>query len=154
MPQWITTDGKIDTTTPVLKTAELQLKQLQQFVGGYIELVYMNDGSVFVINEEGMLMGLPANREATRLLRLTGTNVLMANGYLQGPALYLTEAEYLEYMEPTDDVEHSAYFDNEDDDDEDDWDTDEDDDWNDDPPDDDQIPDSDDPPDFDKYEPR
>lgn len=97
MAQWISVDGKVDSTTKLLRGAGL-LPQLQEFVGGYIELVYLNDGSVMVINEEGALEGLPNNVAATKALRETGTNVLMVTGHLQGPVLHITHDEYVRYF--------------------------------------------------------
>lgn len=97
MAMWISVDGKIDTETP-LETGEKLLPQLQKFVGGYIEEVHLNDGSVMIINEEGALESLPNNVVATSLLYTTGTYVLTVNGYLQGPVLHVTEEEYQKYF--------------------------------------------------------
>ena len=43
------------------------LQELQSFVGGYIEFRHI-DGEIMVMNEEGKLMGLPNNNEATNVL--------------------------------------------------------------------------------------
>lgn len=43
------------------------LKKMQEFVGGYIELVYLNNGMCLIINEEGLLLDLPQNLIATEL---------------------------------------------------------------------------------------
>jgi hypothetical protein len=43
------------------------LKKMQELVGGYIELVYLNNGMCLVINEEGLLIDLPLNQQATEL---------------------------------------------------------------------------------------
>ena len=40
------------------------LKQMQELVGGYVEFVYLND-KVLIVNEEGLLYGLPRNNQAT-----------------------------------------------------------------------------------------
>jgi len=42
------------------------LKQMQELVGGYVEFVYLND-KVLVVNEEGLLFGLPRNNQATEI---------------------------------------------------------------------------------------
>lgn len=47
-----------------------QLSELQEIVGGYIELVYLSKDLVMVCNEEGKLMDFPFNYEATKLFRL------------------------------------------------------------------------------------
>lgn len=46
-----------------------ELEELQEVVGGYIEIIRLNDGRVIVVNEEGLLQGLPVNIEATNILR-------------------------------------------------------------------------------------
>lgn len=51
------------------------LQELQNAVGGYIEMIYLADGRFMVVNEEGRLLGLPFNRIATRLLADTGVRV-------------------------------------------------------------------------------
>ena len=41
------------------------LEELQSIVGGYIEIVYLSDGSLMVVNEEGLLKELPYNLVAS-----------------------------------------------------------------------------------------
>ena len=41
------------------------LEEMQAFVGGRIEIVRLSDGDHLVINEEGLLDGLPVNFDAT-----------------------------------------------------------------------------------------
>lgn len=41
------------------------LEELQRYVGGYIEVHTLDDGRLIVINEDGLLMGLPQNPLAT-----------------------------------------------------------------------------------------
>ena len=45
------------------------LEELQELVGGYVEIVYppKHPGRVLVINENGKLTGLPFNKNATHL---------------------------------------------------------------------------------------
>lgn len=43
------------------------LEAYQQAVGGYIEEIYLPDGRVMLVNEEGRLHGLPPNPEASGL---------------------------------------------------------------------------------------
>ena len=47
------------------------LKSAQEFVGGYIECITFPNGDVLIVNEEGKLMQLPLNPEATALWRTT-----------------------------------------------------------------------------------
>ncbi|MGN1156869.1 MAG: DUF3846 domain-containing protein, partial [Agathobacter sp.] len=46
-----------------------ELEEMQKIVGGYIEIVHLNDGRLMIVNEEGLLHGLPVNIEATNILR-------------------------------------------------------------------------------------
>lgn len=49
---------------------DFQLEELQEIVGGYIEIVSQlrtNTGEILVINEEGKLIGLPYNDVASLL---------------------------------------------------------------------------------------
>lgn len=49
--------------------ATFELEEMQEIVGGYIEIIRLNDGRIIVVNEEGLLQGLPVNIEATNILR-------------------------------------------------------------------------------------
>ena len=46
-----------------------ELEELQEVVGGYIEIIRLNDGRVIIVNEEGLNLNLPVNIEATNILR-------------------------------------------------------------------------------------
>ena len=46
-----------------------ELEEMQEIVGGYIEIIRLNDGRIIIVNEEGLLQGLPVNIEATNILR-------------------------------------------------------------------------------------
>ena len=46
-----------------------ELEEMQEIVGGYIEVIRLNDGRLIIVNEEGLLQGLPVNIEATNILR-------------------------------------------------------------------------------------
>ena len=49
------------------ETARPSLEEMQAFVGGRIELVYLSNGDHLVINEEGLLDNLPINTKASRI---------------------------------------------------------------------------------------
>lgn len=66
MAYHIKADGTITEVQPQNGT-DFKLKELQQFVGGRIELVRTTDDRLMVINEEGKLLGLPLNKKATWL---------------------------------------------------------------------------------------
>lgn len=66
------------------------LQELQSFVGGYIEFRHM-DGEIMVMNEEGKLMGLPNNEEATKtLLEL---KAISSDDYVVGDVLICNRKE-------------------------------------------------------------
>lgn len=63
----INTDG----TTAIVKAKngrDFSLEELQSFVGGYIEIIQLDDEYIMVVNEEGKLIGLPTNENATCML--------------------------------------------------------------------------------------
>ena len=71
---------------------EPTLKAAQDFVGGYVEGITFPNGDYLIINEEGKLMGLPLNPEATALWRATFTKDKYAFGYddfVVGPAILI-----------------------------------------------------------------
>ena len=53
---------------------EPNLKEAQEFVGGYVEGITFPNGDYLIVNEEGKLMNLPLNPEATTLWRATFDN--------------------------------------------------------------------------------
>lgn len=57
-------DGTVETRSPK-NGRNFDLDEMQLAVGGYIEFVYLNDGNVLVVNEEGKLRGLDLNMSAT-----------------------------------------------------------------------------------------
>lgn len=49
-------------------TKKLTLEQMQEMVGGYIEIVpSLKEGHVLIVNEEGLLQNLPLNPAASEL---------------------------------------------------------------------------------------
>ena len=68
------------------------LKEAQDFVGGMVECITWPNGDLLIINEEGKLMGLPLNPEATALWRMTFDNDNYITGrkdFVVGPAIYI-----------------------------------------------------------------
>jgi hypothetical protein len=45
----------------------ISLKSAQETVGGYVERVRCPDDTILLINEEGLLEGLPVNEEASTI---------------------------------------------------------------------------------------
>lgn len=68
MAEIIKTDGTRQPAHPSNGT-DFSLEEMQTIVGGYIELVELNDTDTIVLNEEGKLNGLPLNIEATKVFR-------------------------------------------------------------------------------------
>jgi len=71
---------------------EPDLKAAQEFVGGYVEGIPFPNGDYLIVNEEGKLMGLPLNPEATLLWRLTFDNDNFITGrkdWVAGPAILI-----------------------------------------------------------------
>lgn len=63
---WIKADGEqIDVQPRNGKTFELD--ELQAFVGGYIEILYIKNNKFMVVNEEGKLNGLDVNAIGTHI---------------------------------------------------------------------------------------
>jgi hypothetical protein len=74
---------------------EPDLKAAQEFVGGMVEGISFPNGDYLIINEEGKLMQLPLNPEATTLWRATFTKDKYAYGYddfVVGPAILIKKA--------------------------------------------------------------
>ena len=71
---------------------EPNLKEAQEFVGGMVEGITFPNGDYLIINEEGKLMQLPLNPEATALWRATFTKDKYLFGYddfVVGPAILI-----------------------------------------------------------------
>ena len=71
---------------------EPTLKEAQEFVGGYVEGISFPNGDYLITNEEGKLIGLPLNPEATALWRATFDNDNYITGrkdFVVGPAILI-----------------------------------------------------------------
>ena len=66
MAKIIFTNGTEKKVMPKNGT-DFSLEELQGFVKGYIEIVYLPNDKFLVVNEEGKLMGLPINDYATEI---------------------------------------------------------------------------------------
>lgn len=58
------TEATLEEVKPENGT-DFKLKELQEFVGGYIEVVPLGNGKIMVVNEEGRLLNLPPNWAVT-----------------------------------------------------------------------------------------
>ena len=71
---------------------EPDLKAAQDFVGGYVEGIPFPNGDYLIINEEGKLIGLPINEQATKLWKETFDNdnfITGRNDFVVGPAILI-----------------------------------------------------------------
>ena len=88
---------KANTTAEQFKIIEDQkdepdLKQAQDFVGGMVQGIQFPNGDYMIMNEEGKLLNLPLNPEATALWRSTFTKDKYLFGYddwVSGPAILI-----------------------------------------------------------------
>lgn len=67
--KWLKANCDVVDVTPK-NGRDFQLDELKRFVGGFIEIVRINDKQIMVVNEEGKLNGLPYNSLATEALIL------------------------------------------------------------------------------------
>lgn len=88
MGRLIRANGKEEEKHP-FNRKYYNLSELQDFVGGYIELVHLNKDRVLVVNEEGWQLGLPYNRKASAL----ATRSLRRNIFIMGAALLCNSNE-------------------------------------------------------------
>jgi hypothetical protein len=70
---------------------EPTLKEAQEFVGGYVEGIQFPNGDYMIINEEGKLINLPLNVEATALWRAAFDHFEITgyDDYVCGPVIYI-----------------------------------------------------------------
>ena len=88
---------KVNTTAAEFKIItdkkdEPQYKEVSKFVGGMVECVTFPNGDLLLLNEEGKLIGLPLNPEATTLWKATFDNdnyVTGRNDFVVGPAILI-----------------------------------------------------------------
>ena len=72
---------KLEGRTHETIEIENTLEALQKAVGGYIETVRLRvDNAVMIVNEEGLLLGLPFNAVASALAGQTIVGVALAVG--------------------------------------------------------------------------
>ena len=83
------TNGEIIPVLP-LNGSDFSLIELQYFVKGNIELVYLDGSTCMIVNEEGKLLDLDTNVEATKLYALhKGNNDFICGDVLVTPLSYI-----------------------------------------------------------------
>ena len=79
---------------------EPTLKEAQAFVGGYVEGISMPNGDYLIINEEGKLIGLPFNEQASKLWKDTFDNdnyMTGRNDFVVGNAILIKKSALKEW---------------------------------------------------------
>ena len=74
------------------KKDEPDYKAVSKFVGGMVEVVQFPNGDLLLLNEEGKLMQMPLNPEATTLWKATFDNDNYITGrddFVVGPAILI-----------------------------------------------------------------
>lgn len=66
MAQILKTTGEIET---IIIDKSQRLIQLQNIVGGFIEIIKLKSNKYMIINEEGKLLNLPVNRLASSIYK-------------------------------------------------------------------------------------
>ena len=74
-------------TKTITVDCNLTLAECQDFVGGNIELVYLNDKEVMVIDEEGKMKSKPINPHAT--IHATRNRAIFNNDWIAGDAIIM-----------------------------------------------------------------
>ena len=64
------------------------LKEKQDAVGGYIEVVHAREGKVFIVNEEGLIKGLQPNKKA----------IDISGQHLVGDVICLDQEDYYNFL--------------------------------------------------------
>lgn len=76
-----------------------RLKELQQIVGGVIDIVEpYEDGVIFILNDEGKLLGLPPNRRINDWITIHGS-FLICGTDKEGNTIGLTDEQTKRYTE-------------------------------------------------------
>ena len=89
---------------PVVRKLRNEYEDISRAVGGLIEHIYQEDGTILVANEESKLLGMDGNR------RLNDGKIILAGPFFvvgdDGEEYRsLTEAEIKKYMERFDEIE-------------------------------------------------
>ena len=63
---WLKSNGEKITVEPK-NGKDFKYEELREFVDGYIEMVYLKNNEIMVVNEEGKLNNLDLNENATNV---------------------------------------------------------------------------------------
>lgn len=90
MAKLVTVGGKISDVNPKYKKA-FTLKELQEYVGGYIQMLRLPSGETLICNENGMALELEVNKLATFLVQ-RGYDGVKTQNFL-GNVLFVEDCE-------------------------------------------------------------
>lgn len=90
MAHYVTTDGDVKTVTPK-NGKTFDLEEMQGYVGGLIEMIYLTADKIMIINEEGKLCNLDLNILATRVAYQH--QAIWQNDYVVGNVLVCDDSE-------------------------------------------------------------
>ena len=62
--------------------ANFSLEEAQQIVGGYVEVLPLSKSQIMILNEEGKLLGLGFNHNATLAARMAGYDEVIVGDVL------------------------------------------------------------------------
>lgn len=68
---------------------DFKFEELQKIVGGYIDIIRLDNDQIMVINDEGKLMYLPVNMEATEIYQ----RIYMIDDCIVGDVLICKDEE-------------------------------------------------------------
>jgi len=71
----------------ILTKAPPTLEEVQELVGGWVEMITLDNGDQMLFDEDGKLKGLPINEVATRLAR----PAIFDQDYIVGHAVVLRD---------------------------------------------------------------
>lgn len=69
--------------------SDFSLKELQELVNGYIQVLQINDKTYMVVDEEGKIKNKPLNEKATKMVR----EILLTVDYIVGDVLICDDSE-------------------------------------------------------------
>lgn len=88
MAQLIKTTGETSEVNPK-NGSDFSLEELKSYVGGFIEIINLQDGRLAVFDEEGKLKGYEINDKATEICKKR----LFRNDYIVGDVLICKDSE-------------------------------------------------------------
>lgn len=85
-----------DRTAKIISPAndyKFTLEEVQEIVGGYIEVIELNNGTTMFINEDGLLINLEYNSKATELVVKYSYNLFLDDEGIVGTVLVCNNNE-------------------------------------------------------------